>query len=740
MPCILITVCLHNGRYHGRPEWPPSPARLFQALVAGAAHGETLVENAARALEWLERLDSPVIAVPANRAGQGFQNFVPNNDLDALGGDLGRMSEIRAPKLIRPMLFDAETPLLYAWTFEDVPEAHTHALQMCAIAERLYQFGRGLDMAWARGEIIGASDLKARLAAYWGATWRPSNSGKGVTLLVPLAGSLQSLLLRNLKMRERFQKHYETKPSRKEPDRKKAAGQFFVQPPNPLFHQVAYDSPPARLLFDLSGGKVPWCLERIVALTESVRNAAARKLKGELPFQASMIDNVIVGRRDAHDADKAARVQITPLPSIGHQHADWAIRRLLVEIPANCPLRVEDVEWVFAGLDAFHAEIDPPTGEVHDELVLTPATDSSMPAQYGLDDSAPSHLWRTVTPAALPQQGGRRCMEPTRREAKGGPERAEEENKACAAVAQALRHVCASVPVHSIHVQREPFEGFGPRAEAFADRTRFAKERLWHVEVAFAQPLRGPLIIGDGRYLGLGLMRPVRGAWRDALAFTVSRKANIAVGHRVALLHAVRRALMALDAASAGKPTRLFSGHEPNGAPLRRGGHNHVFLAADNADGEEWIDRLVVVAPWACDRSVKPEQGDRQRFDTVASSLRTVRAGGLGVIELGKPMPLAGDDALIAPSLVWQSRVPYRATRHAGRGKEAVGALARDLVAECLRRGWPRPEVDILEYAAMPNGGGLTARARLRFAHAVAGPLLLGRDSHRGGGLFAGVR
>jgi CRISPR-associated protein Csb2 len=197
---------------------------------------------------------------------------------------------------------------------------------------------------------------------------------------------------------------------------------------------------------------------------------------------------------------------------------------------------------------------------------------------------------------------------------------------------------------------------------------------------------------------------------------------------------------MALDAASAGKPTRLFSGHEANGAPLRRGGHNHVFLAADNADGEEWIDRLVVVAPWACDRSVKPEQGDRQRFDTVASSLCTVRAGGLGVIELGKPMPLAGDDALIAPSLVWQSRVPYCATRHAGRGKEAVGALARDLVAECLRRGWPRPEVDILEYAAMPNGGGLTARARLRFAHAVAGPLLLGRDSHRGGGLFAGVR
>ena len=60
-----------------------------------------------------------------------------------------------------------------------------------------------------------------------------------------------------------------------------------------------------------------------------------------------------------------------------------------------------------------------------------------------------------------------------------------------------------------------------------------------------------------------------------------------------------------------------------------------------------------------------------------------------------------------------------------------------DLSTECVRRGLPRPEVKLLASSAVPDGGGLVARAQLRFATAVQGPLLLGRDSHQGGGLFA---
>ncbi len=130
---LLVAIRFHDGRYHGRPDWPPSPARLFQALVAGAARGETITKEDRCAFVWLESLKAPLIAVPPMRAGQGFSNFVPNNDMDAVGGDPNRVSKIRAPKLIRPTLFDAEAPLLYVWTIDGSPEAQANARRICVI-------------------------------------------------------------------------------------------------------------------------------------------------------------------------------------------------------------------------------------------------------------------------------------------------------------------------------------------------------------------------------------------------------------------------------------------------------------------------------------------------------------------------------------------------------------------------------------------------------------------------------
>lgn len=64
MPSLVISVRFFGGRYHGldtegRPEWPPSPGRLFQALVASAAKGAILREEDRNAFAWLERLKAP---------------------------------------------------------------------------------------------------------------------------------------------------------------------------------------------------------------------------------------------------------------------------------------------------------------------------------------------------------------------------------------------------------------------------------------------------------------------------------------------------------------------------------------------------------------------------------------------------------------------------------------------------------------------------------------------------------
>src|SRR5687767_12732538 len=113
---LALTIRLHDRRYHGVDDWPPAPARAFQALVAGVARGGALPVDMARALEWLESRSPPLIAAPMARPGQSVSLFVPNNDADAVGGDPGRIAEIRARKTVAPRLLESDDPIVYAWS------------------------------------------------------------------------------------------------------------------------------------------------------------------------------------------------------------------------------------------------------------------------------------------------------------------------------------------------------------------------------------------------------------------------------------------------------------------------------------------------------------------------------------------------------------------------------------------------------------------------------------------------
>jgi CRISPR-associated protein Csb2 len=740
---LLLSIYFHDGRYHGRPEWPPSPARLFQALVAGVASGKTLSAEDRVALAWLEQREPPVIAAPAKRDGGGFINYVPNNDLDSVGRDPHRVAEIRAGKLIKPLLFDARIGLLYAWTFDDGEE---HAQRLCGVAERLYQLGRGVDMAWARGEISDADQVETRFAAHGGGIFRPGAGDGGVVLPSPLKGSLASLERRFVEIGSRFR----TVRSGRQ------AQQIYSQASKPRFAPVVYGGLPQRLPFDLreltdKEDFGAWPLVRAVELVEHIRDLAATALKNRRPDAAATVDRVFVGR-DAKEADKAARIRIVPLPSIGSVHVVPAIRRVLIEVPPNCPFSGADIQDAFSGL-LVSEQVDSETGEVIETRLLS-AEDRDMLRNYGVDVRNGHRVWRSVTPVVLPETAARRRIDPQRlrrelaatreaggtplKEAKSGAERLSEERRAVAAVAQALRHAGVTAHPEAIRVQREPLSGRGARAEEFAPGMRFAKERLWHIEITFAEQLRGPLVIGDGRYLGLGLMAPERDVLRDAAVFAVPKRAGIAAVDGPALVQAARRALMALAGDARGEVPRLFSGHEDDGRRAASGRHEHVFIAADDDDGDGRIDRLIVAAPWACDHSLnRPSRSLRAGFEAVVSGLEVLRAGRLGTIALGRPVGLSEHDLLVGPAHLWESRTLYLATRHAGRRKDAAAMLVRDVSAECVRRGLPAPAVEILECKGLPNGGGLKARARLHFATAIRGPLLLGRDSHRGGGLFA---
>ena len=176
----------------------------------------------------------------------------------------------------------------------------------------------------------------------------------------------------------------------------------------------------------------------------------------------------------------------------------------------------------------------------------------------------------------------------------------------------------------------------------------------------------------------------------------------------------------------------LVSGHRKDGAPARTGARlAYVF----DPEGE----RLLVLPVGAYGGFL--ERRDRAIVEVVARAMEgfsELRAGEAGLLRL-EPLPLdPSEDPLFAPSRRFRSRTPYTVNRHERAG-DAEAALAADVQRSLLRAGYPAARVEVDRFWAEP-GVGIRGEVTLDFQVAVEGPLLLGRDRFKGGGLFAGVR
>lgn len=685
---LLLRVTLHAPAYHGQPEWPPAPARVFQALVAGTSTRLDEPEVGA-ALRWLELQSAPIIACPDGVVGQAVTTFVPNNDLDTKGGDPERLASIRVPKRVQTRHL-AHGRLLYAWSIKDTDRADV----IVDLAHGLYQLGRGVDMAWATGVVVSREALDQELHGWDGEVHYPAPEAPGASLACPRAGTLDSLHVRYAESLARF---HTVGQGRK-------ATQVFAQPARALLREVAYDARARRAVFELRDLDRPARFASspatdAVATVTGWRDAAVERLV-TAGMDAGLVSGVLVGRRPGEPevVPTSLRARVVGLPSIGHKDSDESVRRLLVELPAGAPLAFEDARWAFSGL-------------VRGSATLVEAEDARMLRHY----LRSSRSWSSVTPLALSAR--RRRVDPGNRaqEAKGAVERQEEEEVAIHAVRQALRHAGVRAPARKIRVQREPFGPHGERAERFQVLPRFSKERLWHVRIEFARDVRGPLLLGDGRFLGLGLLRPDRQAVPSIVACRI-------VGGRAgpidpsALARHLRRAVLARAQAVWGRRAlpEHVSGHRQDGRPAT--GHRHLCYLVDVPR-----DRVLVWQPRAERRLVEALEG-----------LVELRAGPMGVLRLA-PLALEADDPLLAPATTWKSVTPYRLQRHRKVGS-AAEATTLDVLAACEHL----PPVEVEVAGVRSVSGGVEADVRLRFEHPVAGPLVLGRTRHLGGGLFEG--
>jgi CRISPR-associated protein Csb2 len=495
---------------------------------------------------------------------------------------------------------------------------------------------------------------------------------------------------------------------------------------------VQYDQPPTRLLFDLRASDNPTEFRsidqtRVVDVATAVRDLAIRRLARGNPDRGAEFDHIIAGRGD-RPPDASRRPRIVPIPTIGMPDASPAIRRVLVEVPWNCPIAVADLEWALSGeiLNEF-SSANATTADLDRARVLVPAEDEGMLDHYGLSDRARARSWITITPAALPHP---------RESSRTQVGRLSVETRLASSVAAAARHAGLPYRGIAVRVQREPFRKRGALASKFA-AGRFPAGALHHVQITFPEPLGGPVLIGDGRWLGLGLMAPVRGDVPLEYVFEV-RGGKWRLEDGVAIARAVRRAVMARAGASLPRGRRLstfFSGHEPDGTAVRRQSHGHLFYFVSDADRDGYLDTVCVVAPEHCDRRADPSDiDDLTRLHEAMSGLVEVKAGRLGVLELARSS--AQRCGLFAPAVVWESAMPYVPTRFPRTNADLQAALAEDVALECSRRGLRRPAVTI-EQVLEGRGGAVRGRARLAFDIPVKGPIALGRGSHFGQGLFA---
>lgn len=713
---LVLRISLHEPRYHGQPEWPPAPARVFQALVAGAGRGAGLAPDVADAFRWLELLPPPTIGAPEARLGRESQFWVPNNDLDSQGGDPARISEIRVAKAVEPRLLKVDVPFIYAWQFPDTAHDRDNAIKICTLAEKLYQFGRGVDMAWAVGAVLDEESFSREIDAYTGEIVEPLAGVSSTVLLCPHRGSLDRLVERFEAASHRFAVE----------GRGRSAVQVFTQPPMVSFGEVEYGGVADLELYELRrpdemGTAVPWALVRAHDLVVRVRDSAYTHLRGAMPDRAAIVEDVVIGRRpdSVTTVRPDQRVRIVPLPSIGHDHADLGIRRVAIEIPRSNALAEGDVAWAFS-----RVSLEDP------DLVLVSSDDRRMLGHYGCGHKRSARAWRTVTPAALPEVAKRRRIDPQLKaeQVKGSTERRGEEQRARAAVATALRHAGIRTPVRSIRVQREPFDRKGERAEAFASGTRFEKERLWHVEVTFRAPRGGPIVIGDGRFLGLGLMRPVMERPRVLAFRIVSGLSTKPEASRVA--RALRRAAIFRYQELIGPWARVppaVLGHDNNGTPTRDVPRiSYVFDPARC--------RLLLLLCGAAAREA-PALKAFAKLAEAMEEFTELRTGRSGILEV-EPIDVdIDDDPLMRPSDSWRSVTPYIVNRHEAHG-DASAAVAHDLRRSCRLQGLNAPSSIIVDRVWSEAGLGLAAELRLSFTAAMRGPVLLGKTRFKGGGLF----
>jgi CRISPR-associated protein Csb2 len=466
--CISITYL--DPYFHGQgdygPEWPPSPWRLFQSILATAARNHGLDEQA---FKWLEDLDPPVILSPTkvNEKKRIIKMYVPDNSSDRILNRQERLSE----KEMRPtMIKEPEIPLHYIWSIES--EDIGMASKIADYAKDLTTLGWGIDLVAGNGQLMKNDEVTHLIHTYQGSHQVPSKT-IGVSLRCPVKGSYDNLKMVHESKKKRFNGLTYTHPKR--PTIFKESG--YIEKGIP-YRAIAC----LRLLQPIDEAE-RWASfdpRYTIRVSSWIRGFLCSIAKKDWQFSEPS-DVYVAGHHDPRDDRTPPRFSYLPLPTIGHQHADGLIRRVMIAEPYGDDGSKAD--WVGSKINTAILKNESGYNIANIERTSKDKTFESY--------SSSGRLFKTVTPVILPGHDDRKYP------------------KAEKLFLKAI--VQAGFDVEDIDyyiLQNAPFFKGGYHPREYKVTAHLKGLTAIHVLLKWKCPIYGPLAIGAGRHRGLGLFVP----------------------------------------------------------------------------------------------------------------------------------------------------------------------------------------------------------------------------------------
>ncbi len=482
---LCLTIRFLQPYYHGRtdggePEWPPSPLRVFQSIVAAAATRwrDDFHHYAVPTLKWLEGLPSPaIIAAPGEPAHSKYRLYVPDNVADKVakswsGGREASIADYRAEKDVRPMRLRGEA-VHYLMPLDSDSSAEMKVLT--AAARSITHLGWGVDMVAADASVVSSAEA----ATLTGERWQPVDDPSATGYRVPIAGTVDALMRKHQAFLDRL-------------------GPDGFQPVSPLsaFRVVGYrrvtdlQSPPHaafRLLHPVLDRMAWFSATRANCVAAMTRHAMAIAAKHQ---PREWVDSYVHGHRSAEDETRP-RFSYLPLPTIEHRRDQGlvvgGIRRVIVAERRAGPDSY--LSWVRQMLPGQFL-IDEDTQDRR--AMLAPLSAADWVVQQYTD---PADTWATTTPVVLPGSDSGKV------------------SKAEKLFLKAMAHAgYPSEALAELEFRNVSFWPGGDLALRF-QRPDYLRKDSWsvyHMRLRWKQLIRGPIALGAGRHCGLGVFAAMR--------------------------------------------------------------------------------------------------------------------------------------------------------------------------------------------------------------------------------------